>query len=554
MSIAVPVRPRHPGRAIAAAGVTVVVVAACWSADIAWDRLADLPAEVVRYLWLMFSAPDWSKLPEALAQTWISVLMAWVGTVIGIVISVPLAFVAARGFAPAAVRWPLRILFSAIRAVPEIITAIIILSVTGLTPLTGALALAVSSVGTLGKWGYESVEGVDGGPLEAVRAAGGGAWSLVRWGVWPQASGEFLSFWLYRFEINVRASAVLGLIGSAGSATCSPHTLSTGSGPPSACSSSWSSPSPCRSTRSPVPSAAGSPREPGSVQWSDDVGPTTRIATVVNALQPSERRVVQLILDDTEGVVEITAQELADRAGVARSTVVRSCQSLGYRGYPQLRVALTRELARSSARASTAAGDDAHGPSALGRIRSDLDALAVALPRVASVLTEAEVEDAVTRVVGARRLVIVASGLSSPLALDLSMRLTAVGRPAEHVADPIGQQIAVSRLGADDAVLVISGSGANELSLRAARSARASGAGIVVVTSFATSPIGALADVALVVAPAKAGFRHEVEHTSRIPHMIVLESLVEIVADRLGEDAVDTRAGVLAILSDALSD
>ncbi len=49
------------------------------------------------------------------------------------------------------------------------------------------------------------------------------------------------------------------------------------------------------------------------MQWSDDVGPTTRIATVVNALQPSERRVVQLILDDTEGVVEITAQELADR-------------------------------------------------------------------------------------------------------------------------------------------------------------------------------------------------------------------------------------------------
>ncbi|MBF4625342.1 MurR/RpiR family transcriptional regulator [Clavibacter sp. VKM Ac-2872] len=290
------------------------------------------------------------------------------------------------------------------------------------------------------------------------------------------------------------------------------------------------------------------------MQWSDDVGPTTRIATVVNALQPSERRVVELIVDDTEGVVEITAQELADRAGVARSTVIRSCQSLGYRGYPQLRVALTRELARSSARASTAAGDGAHGTSALGRIRSDLDALATALPRVASVLTEAEVEDAVTRVVGARRLVIVASGLSSPLALDLSMRLTAVGRPAEHVADPIGQQIAVSRLGADDVVLVISGSGANELSLRAARSARASGAGIVAVTSFATSPIGALADVALVVAPAKAGFRHEVEHTSRIPHVIVLESLVEIVADRLGATAADTRAGVLAILSDALSD
>ncbi|MBT1636472.1 MurR/RpiR family transcriptional regulator [Clavibacter michiganensis] len=290
------------------------------------------------------------------------------------------------------------------------------------------------------------------------------------------------------------------------------------------------------------------------MQWSDDVGPTTRIATVVNALQPSERRVFELILDDTEGVVEITAQELADRAGVARSTVVRSCQSLGYRGYPQLRVALTRELARSSARAAATAGEGAHGPSALGRIRSDLDALAAALPRVASVLTEAEVEDAVARVVAARRLVVVASGLSSPLALDLSMRLTAVGRPAEFVADPVGQQIAVSRLSPEDVVVVISGSGANELSLRGARSARAAGAAVVAVTSFATSPLGALADVALVVAPAKAGFRHEVERTSRIPHVIVLESLVEIVADRLGTTAADARAGVLTILSENLSD
>ena len=216
MSLAVPVRPRRPGRVLVAAAVTAVVVVACWSADIAWDRLADLPAELVRYLWLMFSSPDWSKLPEALRQTWISVLMAWVGTVIGVVFSVPLAFLAARGFAPAAVRWPLRVLFSAIRAVPEIITAIVILSVTGLTPLTGALALGVSSIGTLGKWGYESVEGVDRGPLEAVRAAGGGSGALIRWGVWPQASADFLSFWLYRFEINVRASAVLGLIGVGG--------------------------------------------------------------------------------------------------------------------------------------------------------------------------------------------------------------------------------------------------------------------------------------------------------------------------------------------------
>lgn len=196
--------------------VTAVVVGAFWSIDINWARLGNLPTEIVRYLWLMFSAPDWSKLGEALYQTWRSVEMAWVGAVLGIIVATPLSFLAARGFGPPVVQAALRGIFAVIRAVPEIIVAIIILSVTGLTPLTGALALAVGGIGTLGKWGYESIDGVPRGPIEAVRAAGGSTSQVIRWGVWPSASPEFLSFWLYRFEINVRASAVLGLIGVGG--------------------------------------------------------------------------------------------------------------------------------------------------------------------------------------------------------------------------------------------------------------------------------------------------------------------------------------------------
>lgn len=215
-TLAVPARRRSPGRAIAAVVVTAVVVAAFWSVQISWGRLADLPADIGRYLWLMFSAPEWSKLPEALWQTWRSIEMAWVGTVLGILLATPLSLVAARGFGPLWLRAILRLVFSVIRAVPELIIAIIILSVTGLTPLTGALALAVNGVGTLGKWGYEAVEAVPPGPIEAARAAGGSTAQVLRWGVWPQAQPVFLSFWLYRFEINVRSSAVLGLIGVGG--------------------------------------------------------------------------------------------------------------------------------------------------------------------------------------------------------------------------------------------------------------------------------------------------------------------------------------------------
>jgi len=216
MSLVIPRRPRRRILYLATAIVTAVVVASFWSVDVTWSRLIDLPAEIGRYLWLMFSNPTWEKLPEALSQTWKSVAMAWVGTVLGILIATPLSFLAAHGYGPAPVRYGLRGLFSVIRAVPEIIIAIIILSVTGLTPLTGALALAINGVGTLGKWGYESIEGVPRGPIEAVRAAGGSTSQVLRWGVWPSATPEFLSFWLYRFEINVRSSAVLGLIGVGG--------------------------------------------------------------------------------------------------------------------------------------------------------------------------------------------------------------------------------------------------------------------------------------------------------------------------------------------------
>ena len=95
--------------------------------------------------------------------------------------------------------------------------------------------------------------------------------------------------------------------------------------------------------RPPAPSAAGSWREPAPV-FSPGAPPTARIAAVLSTLQPAERRVAERIVEASDAVVEWTAQELADRSGVGLATVVRTCQTVGYRGYPQLRVALAAEL------------------------------------------------------------------------------------------------------------------------------------------------------------------------------------------------------------------
>ncbi len=196
--------------------VIVIFVAAFWHLDIAWNRLARLPGEGVEYFAKLFFHPDWSQLGKAVGATLSSVQMAWIGTVIGALGSLPLAFLAAANVSPRWLRTLLRLVFDVIRAVPELILAIAILAVTGLTPFTGALAIGIHSIGTLGKLSFEAIESVESGPIEAAQSCGGSRSQIVRWGIWSQVQPEILSVWLYRFEVNVRAGAVLGLIGAGG--------------------------------------------------------------------------------------------------------------------------------------------------------------------------------------------------------------------------------------------------------------------------------------------------------------------------------------------------
>lgn len=279
---------------------------------------------------------------------------------------------------------------------------------------------------------------------------------------------------------------------------------------------------------------------------SAEVPVTARIAAVRNSLQPSERRVADLIVDEPDAVIELTAQQIADRVGVGRSSVVRACQTFGYRGYPQLRVALAAERGRRAVAPATADGP-------LGGIRSAIDRIADDLRAVTSLLDAEGVSEAVTAVVAARRLLVVASGLSAPVATDLAMRLTAVGRPAETVGDPIGQQIAARHLAPDDVCVVISGSGANEASLRAASAAGAAGARVIALTSFSASPLTERADLSLVLASG-GSFRDELEHTSRIAHAVFAEAFVDAVAAARADDSALARSRVLEILSDNLGD
>jgi phosphonate transport system permease protein len=222
------VRPKPPSKAGktigllvgAAAFVTCVLVV-----DARWGELPALPATLADYFQLMAQGVAQNPLEDPEATYWSrafelmleSLYMAWIGTLIGAALSFPMGFLAAANVSPKPVVFVTRQVLNAIRAIPELIFAIaIMLPIFGFGPLAGALALGVGSVGTLGKLTSEVIEGIDPGPVEAAKAAGAGPLEILRWGVVPQALPETVAFWLYRFEINIRAGAVLGVLGAGG--------------------------------------------------------------------------------------------------------------------------------------------------------------------------------------------------------------------------------------------------------------------------------------------------------------------------------------------------
>lgn len=198
---------------------TCLVVALLWSTlglELAWSRLLEAPGDLWTIARLMAEELSWSPFPDAIRALWESVAMAWMGTLIATIFALPLSFLAAENLVWRPVAWVTRQVFNVLRAVPELILAIAFLPIFGLTPLTGVIAIGVGSIGTLGKLFYEILEGIRRGPLEAADAVGASRLQRLRWGVVPQVLPELTSFALYRFEINIRASAVLGAVGAGG--------------------------------------------------------------------------------------------------------------------------------------------------------------------------------------------------------------------------------------------------------------------------------------------------------------------------------------------------
>jgi phosphonate transport system permease protein len=146
-----------------------------------------------------------------------TVQMALAGTFLALVVAFPIGFLAARNTTPhPMVYYGVRGVLNFVRTIPDLALGLLFVAAVGLGAFAGTLALAIHTATVLGKLVSESVENIDEGVVEAIRATGAGYAQIVSFAVLPQVLPDLISFTLYRLETNIRAASVLGLIGAGG--------------------------------------------------------------------------------------------------------------------------------------------------------------------------------------------------------------------------------------------------------------------------------------------------------------------------------------------------
>lgn len=174
-----------------------------------WDQFADIFVQI--------SHPDWSYLSVIWPKLIETIKMAVLGTVIGSVVAFIYSLSIARNIVKnKAVTGVLRFIMNIIRTIPDLLLGAVFVAIVGIGPVAGVVALAVVTFGIVVKLFYESIETIDPGPIEALTAVGANKLQIIHHAVMPQIMTYFISYVLYAFEINVRASTVLGYIGAGG--------------------------------------------------------------------------------------------------------------------------------------------------------------------------------------------------------------------------------------------------------------------------------------------------------------------------------------------------
>lgn len=167
--------------------------------------------------------PDfsWPIVKRLLLDMWLTVEISLAGTLISVILSLPLSFAGAHNLTKSSIFGRVlfavtRFVFTVLRAFPPILLALLFVIIVGIGPFAGVLALALHSVGVLGRLYSDSIESIDAGQVEAVQAVGAHPLQVIWFGVMPQVIPRFIADSLFRLDMNIRMSIVIGIVGAGG--------------------------------------------------------------------------------------------------------------------------------------------------------------------------------------------------------------------------------------------------------------------------------------------------------------------------------------------------
>ncbi|WP_167545218.1 MULTISPECIES: MurR/RpiR family transcriptional regulator [Amycolatopsis] len=269
-----------------------------------------------------------------------------------------------------------------------------------------------------------------------------------------------------------------------------------------------------------------------------DASPLVRIRSLLPGLARAEQRVAKVVLEDPAAVARRSITEVALAANTSETTVTRFCKAVGVGGYPQLRIALAADTARTEARTSRNLGGEI-GPgddlaSVIGKV-SFADARAV--EETADQLDVAQLQSVIDLVAEAGRVDVYGVGASAFVAADLQQKLHRIGRVSFSWSDTHIMLTSAAVLKPGDVAIGVSHTGATTDTVEALRVAREHGAATVAVTNFPRSPITEVADHVLTTAARETTFRSGAT-ASRIAQLTVIDCLFIGVAQRHMEASV----------------
>jgi phosphonate transport system permease protein len=197
--------------------IVAAIVMSIRSVEVIPEFLADAPEQVVDLLTRMWP-PDWAHYPDTIHDALVETIhIATLGTLLALVMATPVGILAAHNLVPSTpVNLLAKLILVSSRSVNSLVWALLFVGIFGPGALAGTLAIAFRSIGFVGKLLGEALEEAQRGPIEALTAAGAPWTSRMTFGYWPQVKPAFWSIALFRWDINVRESAVLGLVGAGG--------------------------------------------------------------------------------------------------------------------------------------------------------------------------------------------------------------------------------------------------------------------------------------------------------------------------------------------------